>query len=48
MNKKKYSPVETATTNTRKHTGIIVKGVLDQEKRNNSDGDIEEEDVTQT
>ena len=48
MNKKKYSPVGIATTNTQKYTDIIVKEVLDQGKRNNSEGDIEEEGITQT
>ena len=48
MNKRKYSPVEIATTNTQKHTDITVKEVLDQEKRNNSDGDAEEEGIMQT
>ena len=48
MNKKKYSLVETATTNTQKHIDITVKEVLDQEKRNSSDGDTGEGDITQT
>jgi hypothetical protein len=48
MNKRKYSLVGTATTNIQKHIDIIVKEVLDQEKKNNSDGDTEEEDITQT
>ena len=48
MNKRKYSLVGTATTNTQKHIDIIAKEVLDQEKKNNSNEDIEEEDIMQT
>ena len=47
MNKRKYSPVETVTTNTQKYIDIIVKGVSDQEKRNSSDDDTEEEGIMQ-
>ena len=48
MNRKKYLLVETATTNTQKYIDITVKEVLDQKKRNSSDGDTGEENITQT
>ena len=44
----KHLPVKIVSINTQKYKDIIVKGVWDQEKKNNLDRDIEEEDIMQT
>ena len=47
MNKKEYSRAKIAITNIQKHTDITAREVLDQEKRNSSDGNTEGEDIMQ-